>query len=118
MIQTIKLTYLPLRRSSGMAFLVMSGYRPVDYNVAVDGASDSRHTAFEAIDWSVYDGTAAQKRSLALRCARYFLEFGDLYAIGFGAYGTEAPSVHMDTGFGKRTWREADYWIDQARRVA
>ena len=42
-----------------------------------------------------------------------FVDRGDELQMGFGVYGKSAPSVHFDTGYDKRTWRDAQYWLGQ-----
>ena len=97
---------------------VYNGYRPADYNKAVGGAKGSRHQWFEAVDMYPTSGEAAQRRTLARAAALLFLRRGHELAMGFGVYGTNTPSVHVDTGHKRRTWGDAQHFIDQVEGVA
>ncbi len=94
----------------------LGGYRPVDYNKAVGGAPRSQHQWFAALDVRpVKDhNTKANRRALAHAGARVYLDSPADLKVGFGAYGAPTPSnIHLDTRFRRRTWREADHYIDQ-----
>ena len=112
MAQTLRELFIPLRIAMGMP-LQARGYRAPDYNEAVDGAPGSRHQWFEGIDIRPVGGTAADKRRLAMLAAQMYLDRGDELQIGFGVYGKSAPTVHFDTGYDKRTWRDAKYWLEK-----
>ena len=116
MAQTLRLVFMPLRAAMGKP-LSLRGYRPADYNAAVDGAPGSRHQWFEGFDIRVVDGTAADRRRLATLAAQMYAERGAEYQMGLGIY-KDTLTVHGDTGYDQRTWGEADYWVDQVGRAA
>ncbi len=96
--------------------MALRGYRPKDYNLATGGVPRSLHQWFSAIDIRISgaDNTSANRLALALAAARYYKEFGSEYDIGFIAYGDPVPgNIHLDTGWKKRTWEDADVYVDQ-----
>ena len=106
--------YTTLRRRMDVP-LNIRGYRDRDYNAAVDGARRSQHLWFSGLD--VY-APKGHKHRLAREAARLFLELED-ESIGFGAYRYPYPSnVHIDTGYRRRTWREAQKWIKTVQKEA
>lgn len=119
MVQTLVNVVQPLRTRMGIPFM-LRGYRPPDYNAAVGGASNSRHIYFEGVDIYLVgpENTSQNRRKLALEAARIYLQAPSSLRMGFGAYGKPSPSnIHVDTGWKKRTWREAPYYIQQVKAV-
>ena len=97
--------------------LELRGYRPPDYNAAVGGSKRSQHQWFGAIDVYAWPSVrnASTRVAVAEAGARVFVE-NPAEAIGFGVYGKATPSnIHLDTGFRRRTWRDAQIWIDRIR---
>jgi hypothetical protein len=95
--------------------LNLRGYRDPTYNAAVGGAKRSQHPWFSALD--VY-APKGHKQRLAREASRLFLEEED-ESIGFGVYGYPYPSnIHLDTGYRRRTWREAKKWIKAEKENA
>lgn len=99
---------LVLRRELGLEQLgIKSAYRPVDYNAAVGGSSNSAHIYFRALDLAL---TAADREpALEALLAAY----AGGRAMGLGVYGFPvANRVHIDTGHGRR------YWADTGAHLA
>lgn len=99
--------------------LAIRAYRPPWYNAKQRGSKNSTHQWFSAVDLrvppEVEDNRTAEKRRLAEETVRVFVELGDEYQIGMGVYGANTPSnVHVDTMHSRRTWEEAQDWIDKA----
>jgi len=99
--------------------LAIRGYRPPWYNTQQKGSKNSTHQWFSAVDLrvppEVEENRAAERRRLAEETVRVFVELGDEYQIGMGVYGSTTPSnVHIDTMKNRRTWEEAQDWIDKA----
>lgn len=95
--------------------MALRAYRPADYNEAVGGTKGSLHVWFAAVDVRISgdDNTADNRQRLALAAARLYREYGSEYRIGFGAYGAPVPgNIHLDSGWKKRTWEDAKYYID------
>jgi uncharacterized protein YcbK (DUF882 family) len=117
MAATIKYVFMPIRRQLGEEIVITSGYRTPEYNAFVGGAKGSRHQWFEALDMHTPPGLENQQAILA---ADLFLRYGDRLNMGLGIYGSpgNASNIHVDTGHKKRTWREAQYWIERAKKVA
>ncbi len=94
--------------------LIFRGYRDPSYNKAVGGASGSLHQWFSGVDMYVKDGGTTRKRQLGRETAKLYLKYGTQDNMGFGAYGEPTPSnTHIDTGWKKRTWRDAQYYINR-----
>jgi hypothetical protein len=120
MVQTLVTVVQPMRTELGFP-MSYRGYRPPDYNKAVEGARNSRHIYFEGVDVRPAGAanTSANRRLLALTAARMYLTLPKALKMGFGAYGAPTPSnIHVDTGFSHRDWREADHYIAQVADVA
>jgi len=118
-IPTLRLWENEIRGPMGVP-MRLRAYRPVDYNTAVGGAAGSQHQWFSALD--IYlDGdnnTAKNRRSLGVMGALAYLSAPE-HKIGFGAYGSPTPSnIHLDTGFSRRKWKDAQYFIDKAQKVS
>jgi hypothetical protein len=112
---TIRQIFMPLRQAMGVPITVRSGYRSPEYNAQAGGEEDSRHMYFEALDLSV----PSDRNRLALVGADFWLRNGDRLRMGFGAYGApNSTNIHCDAGFKKRSWAEADYWVERAKQVA
>lgn len=113
----------PIRRAMDEP-LSPRAYRPPDYNAAVGGkpykagaSRGSAHMRGEAID--IHASSSKARRKLAIITADLFVRRGDELKLGFGAYGKPTPSnVHVDTGWRKRTWRDAQYYIAEAKKVS
>ncbi len=85
-----------------------------------EGTVGSRHQWFQALDLLPADATAENRVLLAKVAAGLFLDRGSKLQMGFGVYGKPKfpQGVHIDTGFEKRTWGSADYFIEQVAGVA
>lgn len=118
MIQTLRMGYMPLRRTWGRPIRILSGYRPPDYNVAIGGESNSRHMWFEGIDLAPADATAEDKRQFALLLASFWIANRKRLLMGLGIYGRQAPSGHIDTGYADRSWEDTEYWVERYQAVA
>jgi hypothetical protein len=114
----------PIRRAMDEP-LSVRGYRPPDYNEARKGElyipgkkRGSAHMYAEALD--IYaTGGSKSRRKLALVTATVFNDRGEEIEMGFGAYGKPTPSnVHVDCGWRQRTWRDARYYIAEAKKVS
>lgn len=86
-----------LRSKIDKPIFMSSTYRSPAYNRAIDGASESMHTQFRAIDFTVRDHTprAVHSALLAARAA-------DLFKGGLGLYKT---FVHIDTRGKNADWK-------------
>lgn len=120
MIETLREGFMPIRAELGRGINIYNGYRPADYNKAVGGKIGSRHQWFQAIDMIPMGGGATARRELALLAARIFVDRGWELKMGFGTYGDPSnPSgVHIDTGFQRRTWGDAEHFIAQVRNAS
>ncbi len=111
--QTLKQIYQPIRWAHGQPIAIRNGYRDPSYNAAVGGAKGSRHQDFSAFDLAGQSREAT--REIAMLAAELYDKSGDLYAMGFGAYGYPTPSnIHIDSGWKKRTWKDAATYVKQA----
>ena len=96
--------------------MALRGYRPSDYNKAVNGSDRSTHQWFAALDIRITgdDNTAANRKELALKAAEFYNDVGSEYKLGFGAYGAPVPgNIHIDAGFKKRKWEDASHYTSQ-----
>ena len=105
-----------IRESYGKP-LPIRGYRPVDYNAAVGGAPRSIHQWNGAIDIKIRDSGATQseRKDFALLVARYTLDHPD-GAWGFGVYNDPPTTVHIDSGYTRRSWENGKKYLDLARQ--
>ena len=111
---TLREVAIPLRKAMGTA-LTARGYRPPEYNRAQKGSPGSRHQYFEALDLRPQPYTAANRRKLAILGADLHNRRGSDLRMGLGVYGAQTPSnIHIDTGFRRRTWRDAQAWKERA----
>mgnify|MGYP005990377521 FL=1 len=114
MAATIKNAVLPIRSTLGLP-LALRGYRPPDYNEAVGGSAKSRHMWFEAVDIRPIPYTGENRRRLALAGAALHNAKGTQLKMGLGVYGDKTPSnIHVDTGYKRRVWRDAQAWKNKA----
>ncbi len=114
MARTIREIVQPIRDAMGIP-LRAGAYRDRTYNAAVGGAPNSRHIFFQAVDLRPVDGTTESKRKLAMLAAGIYKQRGRELSMGFGAYGRPTPgNIHVDTGFQRRTWRDAQHYIARA----
>lgn len=113
MVRTLRDVAEPLRVELGRPITIYNGYRPPDYNAAVGGKPGSRHQWAEAIDMYPASGGATARRELALLAANLYRS-GAVPSMGLGVYGTSSPSVHVDAGYKRRSWADAQHWIDRA----
>jgi len=136
MARTITQLFMPLRKRMGEPLQILNGYRPPDYNKAVtcteedvfgnctEWTDGSRHQWFDGLDIMIpaSASTHANRSQLALEGARLYLEEGHRLGVGFGAYDPAPPqapgNIHLDASEKRRTWANADYWIEQAGAVA
>ena len=95
--------------------LPIRGYRPVDYNAAVGGAPRSIHQWNGAIDIKIRDSGATQseRTDFALLVARYTLDNPD-DTWGFGVYNDPPTTVHLDSGYRRRSWENGRKYLDLA----
>lgn len=92
-----------IRDHFGKPITITSGYRCSSYNARIGGASGSRHTKGEAVDFKV-EGVAP------LKVAQYAESIG---VLGIGLYeGSDGNFVHIDT----RTYKSFWYGHAQAYR--
>lgn len=87
------------RRGGDLDDLRFGGYRPADYNDAVDGAPRSRHVDADGID-IIPRRNATKNADLILAAIARFKVDHPSDPIGFGAY---AGNGHVDIG-GRRNW--------------
>lgn len=112
-VQTL-LAVQPMRAAFGPVSI--RAYRPPAYNAVAGGAPKSTHQYFAALDLRPVPYSAEGRRDLALRTAELFDAVSQNEDMGFGAYGTNTPSnVHVDTGYKRRTWRDAQLWLQRSR---
>ena len=97
--------------------LPIRGYRPVDYNAAVGGAPRSIHKRAGAIDIKIRDAgyTASERKDFALLAAKYTLDHPD-DQWGLGVYNDPPTTVHLDTGYKRRSWENGRKYLDLARQ--
>lgn len=113
----------PIRREMDEPLLARA-FRPLGYNERVGGASyipgrkrGSSHLYFEAID--LRPQNTKSRRKLAMVAANVYVSKGGRIKMGFGAYGKPTPSnVHVDAGYSQRTWRDAQYYISEHKKIA
>ena len=111
MVGTLEL-YRTLRRRMDVP-LSLRGYRDKSYNAAVSGSERSTHQWFCGLDIRAPEG---HKQRLAREATRLFLELED-ESIGLGVYGYPHPgNIHIDTGYRRRTWAEAQKWIKAVQK--
>ena len=97
--------------------LPIRGYRPVDYNAAVGGARRSIHQWGGAIDIKLKQAgyTASERQDFAVLAARYTLD-NPAAKWGFGVYNDPPTTVHLDTGYQRRSWENGAKYLDLARQ--
>ena len=97
--------------------LPIRGYRPVDYNAAVGGAPRSIHQGGGAIDIKLKQAgyTASERQDFAVLAARYTLD-NPAAKWGFGVYNDPPTTVHLDTGYQRRSWENGAKYLDLARQ--
>jgi len=97
--------------------LPIRGYRPVDYNAAVGGAPRSIHQWGGAIDIKLKQAgyTASERQDFAVLAARYTLD-NPAAQWGFGVYNDPPTTVHLDTGYKRRSWENGAKYLDLARQ--
>ncbi len=97
--------------------LPIRGYRPVDYNAAVGGAPRSIHQWGGAIDIKLKQAgyTASERQDFAVLAARYTLD-NPAAKWGFGVYNDPPTTVHLDTGYQRRSWENGATYLDLARQ--
>lgn len=117
-----ELAGLPLRYTGYREGYGSDGRGTGSYNRAVGGAPNSAHIRANAIDvWLGYpvlksgDAKAIKeaRARLKLAFARYFLEHPN-EPFGFGVYTND---IHFDVDK-RRTWGDAQEWIDKARALS
>lgn len=86
-----------LRKRLGRAIILTNAYRAPVYNKCIDGAPNSLHTRFNAIDFRV-EGTESETVATALRWMR---DREKLFKGGIGIYRT---FVHIDTRGTNKMW--------------
>jgi hypothetical protein len=93
------------------------GYRPRDYNAAVGGAPRSIHQWAGAIDMKVKQQgyNASERQDFAILAARYTLDNPGLQW-GFGVYNDPPTTVHLDTGYQRRSWENGRKYLDIAKQ--
>jgi hypothetical protein len=90
--------------------VVKNGFRPPDYNEAVDGAKNSAHIRAAAFDAEVHPDykSSSTTRQMHEESARLWLENPDELA-GLGVYfGRVHLDVHHPDGLGRRSWPDGD----------
>lgn len=101
---TLREILCPVLAEFGSNVIITSGYRPADYNKAVDGASNSRHIYFQALD------IKAEKLKIRLAMADFLVDtlrqHGKRIKMGLGIYGTKRvpTKFHVDTCHRIRYW--------------
>lgn len=93
MIRTLVEVAEPLRAGYGGPIEVKAGWRPADYNRAVDGGKNSQHIPFRAVDLNTSD----DQRLRELACDLWLTH----PTMGLGMYGGH---IHVDTGHRHRYW--------------
>ena len=87
---------------------VASGYRPPWYNDNYAlGKPQSQHQYFAALDLKEKTYTGA----LPAKAAEIYTTKGKDLRMGLGIYGSKGTRVHVDVGYKRRTWENADKWL-------
>ena len=93
-----------MRALLGHPLIIANGYRPWRLNILADGAPNSQHIHYRALDLQLpkgYCGVKARREDLVIAAELVFAEFAD-WPIGLGVYGRDR--VHIDVGFRRRRW--------------
>ena len=113
MVPTLRL-YVMLRERMGVPF-ALGGYRPPDYNAAMeDAAPRSTHMWFAALDITLV-GTDKNantlRQKLGTEASILFLENPGT-PMGLGIYSVNPARVHVDYGSKRRVWEdEGEAWV-------
>lgn len=106
MIPTL-LLFGELREEMGVP-LALRGYRDPSYNEAVGGESRSLHQWFSALD--IYPTEGEDREGLGWVSAELFVDADG--EVGYGVYGVPPGNIHLDTGWRRRIWEDAEVYLD------
>ncbi len=111
MIPTLR-AFDEIRAAAGVP-IPIRGYRDREYNKAVGGAERSIHQWAGAIDMKLASLPVATREKIALLAARWVNQ-NPASKAGFGVYNDPPTTVHVDTGYKRRSWDYGADWLNRA----
>jgi hypothetical protein len=111
MIPTLR-AFDEIRAAAGVP-IPIRGYRDREYNEAVGGADRSIHQWAGAIDMKLASLPVATREKIALLAARWVNQ-NPASKPGFGVYNDPPTTVHIDTGYKRRSWDYGADWLNRA----